>query len=85
MADAVKEHREMIESISMPAKPTTLFKSSVVTRWVGMSTKWAGQWSEAQILAGRKDEERRRNEHYAQRDQERKWWVRGWKWLTRSR
>ena len=48
-------------------------------------TKWAGQWCEAQILAGRKDEERRRNEHYAQRDQERKWWVRGWKWLTRSR
>lgn len=42
---------------------------------------WAGQWSEAQVIAGRKAEQVRREAYYATRADERKWWVRLWKWL----
>ena len=44
-------------------------------------THWAGQWSEAQVLAGRRAEEKRRTAYYASRAHERKPWVRFWKWL----
>jgi hypothetical protein len=41
--------------------------------------RWHGQWSDAQVLAGRRAEQRRRETYYAQRDSERRWWVRLWK------
>lgn len=44
-------------------------------------TRWAGQWSEEQIAAGRTAEEQRREAYYAQRARERKWWVRLWNWV----
>jgi hypothetical protein len=48
---------------------------------IGGKTRWAGQWSEAQILAGRRAEETRRETYYAARAHERKWWARFRKWL----
>ncbi|TAU59051.1 DUF6527 family protein [Rhizobium ruizarguesonis] len=47
----------------------------------GGKTLWAGQWSEAQIKAGRNAEQRRRAAHYVARVHGRKWWVRLGKWL----
>ncbi len=44
-------------------------------------THWAGQWSEAQIMAGRNAEQVRRETYYKARAHERKPWVRFWKWL----
>lgn len=44
-------------------------------------TEWAGQWSEAQVIAGRRSEQARREAYYAARAHERKWWVRLWNWL----
>ena len=44
-------------------------------------TQWAGQWSEAQISAGRNAEVRRRESFYAGRAHDRKWWVRLGNWL----
>jgi Family of unknown function (DUF6527) len=43
--------------------------------------RWAGQWSETQVTAGRKSEEIRREAYYAARVRDRKWWVRFGKWL----
>jgi hypothetical protein len=43
--------------------------------------KWAGQWSDAQILAGRQAEEQRRRAYYAAKDRERSLWQRFWSWL----
>lgn len=44
-------------------------------------TRWAGQWTEAQINAGRTDEQLRREAYYAARAHDRKWWVRLLRWL----
>ncbi len=44
-------------------------------------TRWAAQWSEAQIKAGRRAEETRRATYYASRAAERPLWARFWKWL----
>lgn len=46
--------------------------------------QWHGQWSEAQVAAGRKAEQRRREVYYAQLDHERSWWVRLRKYLERA-
>jgi hypothetical protein len=46
-------------------------------------THWAGQWSDAQVKAGRRSEEVRRETHYAALAHERKFTVRFWKWLRR--
>lgn len=46
--------------------------------------RWAGQWTEAQILAGREGEQHRRNTYYADLDRQRGfWWQvgRAIKWL----
>lgn len=40
---------------------------------------WAGQWSEAQIIAGRVAEQQRRESYYAGLDRERGFWA----WLRR--
>lgn len=48
---------------------------------VAGKTRRAGQWSDAQIAAGRKAEEVRRAAYYAERAHARKLWVRAWKWL----
>jgi len=48
---------------------------------IGGRTKWAGQWSEAQIQAGRRSEESRRETYYAERAHARKPMVRFWAWL----
>ena len=48
---------------------------------VAGKTRWAGQWSEAQIAAGRGAEQARRETYYATRKHERKPLVRFWKWL----
>lgn len=42
---------------------------------------WAGNWTENQVLAGRAAEERRRDAYYAERQRERVWWRRLWRWL----
>lgn len=42
---------------------------------------WAGDWTENQVLAGRAAEERRRDAYYAERQRERVWWRRLWRWL----
>lgn len=47
----------------------------------GGKTQWAGQWTEAQIDAGRSGEQRRREAYYATRAHDRKWWVRFMRWL----
>jgi hypothetical protein len=44
-------------------------------------THWAGQWSEAQVKAGRGAEELRRAAYYAARGAEQSLWARFWKWL----
>lgn len=44
-------------------------------------TRWAAQWSEAQIHAGRKAEQTRREAYYAALAHDRKPLVRFWKWL----
>ncbi len=43
--------------------------------------RWAGQWSDAQILAGRRAEEERLQAHYAALDQESGFWAALWKLL----
>jgi hypothetical protein len=48
---------------------------------VAGKVRWAGQWSEAQVRAGRESEEIRREAHYAARTHDRIWWVRLGKWL----
>src|SRR6476646_6332810 len=40
---------------------------------------WAGQWSDAQIAAGRHAEAQRRQAYYASKDRERGFWARLWK------
>ncbi|WP_408735329.1 DUF6527 family protein [Acidiphilium sp. JA12-A1] len=45
--------------------------------------QWAGQWSDAQVLAGRRAEERRRQSHYAALNRKRGLWNRIWTWLRR--
>lgn len=47
----------------------------------GGRIQWAGQWSEDQVLAGRRAEERRREAHYASLDRKRGFWHRLWSWL----
>lgn len=47
----------------------------------GGKTRWAGQWSEERIEAGRKAEQRRREAYYAAHAHDRKWWVRCGRWL----
>jgi len=42
---------------------------------------WSGQWSDEQVLAGRRGEEIRREAYYAERARERVWWRRVWQWL----
>lgn len=45
--------------------------------------RWARQWSDAEIVAGRQSEEQRRQAYYATLEQERRIWVRIWKWIIR--
>jgi hypothetical protein len=45
--------------------------------------RWARQWSDAEIAAGRQSEERRRRAYYAGLDQEPRVWVRIGKWIMR--
>lgn len=40
---------------------------------------WAGQWSDAQVAAGRRTEEQRRKAYYALMDRERSFWRRLWR------
>ncbi|MGY4197354.1 DUF6527 family protein [Bradyrhizobium sp. USDA 4520] len=47
----------------------------------GGRTRWAGQWSEERIKAGRNAEQHRRDAYYAARAHDRKWWVRLVRWL----
>jgi hypothetical protein len=42
---------------------------------------WSGQWTDAQVASGRAAEERRRQAYYAERQRERVWWRRLWRWL----
>tara|TARA_R110002094_G_C4807427_1_gene203497 strand:+ start:188 stop:589 length:402 start_codon:yes stop_codon:yes gene_type:complete len=42
---------------------------------------WSGQWSEEQVLVGRKAEQARRKDYYTELARERVWWRRVWKWL----
>ena len=42
---------------------------------------WAGQWSDAQIAAGRRAEQQRREAYYASLDRERRFWRRLWKYI----
>jgi hypothetical protein len=42
---------------------------------------WSGQWSEEQVLTGRRSEETRREVYYAERARERVRWRRAWKWI----
>lgn len=45
--------------------------------------RWAGQWTEAQILAGRRQEQARRASYYEQHNADRgSLTKRIWKWLT---
>jgi hypothetical protein len=41
--------------------------------------QWAGQWSDAQVVAGRRAEEQRRQAYYASTDRGRGFWPRVWK------
>jgi hypothetical protein len=41
--------------------------------------QWAAQWSDAQILAGRRAEEQRRQAYYDSKDRERGFWAFFWK------
>jgi hypothetical protein len=41
--------------------------------------KWAGQWSDAQVVAGRRAEEQRRKVYYASLNRERGFWTRIWR------
>jgi hypothetical protein len=43
--------------------------------------QWAGQWSDAQVGAGRRAEEHRRQAHYQSIDRGRGFWVRHWNWV----
>ena len=43
--------------------------------------QWAAQWSDAQILAGRRSEESRRQAHYEALYRERGFWRKIWRWL----
>ncbi len=45
--------------------------------------QWASQWSDAQIAAGRRAEEQRRQVYYASLDRERNFWRRLWKLVRR--
>lgn len=45
--------------------------------------QWAGQWSDSQVAAGRRAEERRRQAYYALVDRERGFWPRLWKMVRR--
>jgi hypothetical protein len=45
--------------------------------------QWAGQWSDAQVAAGRHAEDQRRQAHYASLDRERRFWPRLWKWVRK--
>jgi hypothetical protein len=38
--------------------------------------EWGDQWSEVQVAAGRRTEEKRRQDHYASIDRERRFWPR---------
>lgn len=48
----------------------------------GGKVMWAGQWSEAQVLAGRNAEQQRRTTYYAQNQKLPSLWDRFWGWLT---
>ncbi len=43
--------------------------------------RWHEQWSDAQIRAGRYAEEQRRQTYYTEKDRERRFWYRLWKFL----
>lgn len=43
--------------------------------------RWAGKWSEAQIMAGRAAEKNRREAYYTELDRERGFWMRLWKFV----
>jgi len=45
------------------------------------TVRWAGQWSDERINAGRNSEQRRREAYYAARAQDRKWWVKLARWI----
>lgn len=45
--------------------------------------RWAGQWSDNQVEAGRRGEEQRRQAYYAAKDRERGIWHRFWNWLRK--
>lgn len=44
--------------------------------------RWAGNWSDTHVMAGRQAEEARRNEYYMALDAERGFWKRLWKKVT---
>ena len=43
--------------------------------------QWAGQWSDAQVAAGRNAEEQRRQAYYQSIDRGRGFWARLWNWV----
>ena len=43
--------------------------------------QWAGQWSDAQIAAGRHAEEQQRQAYYRSVDRGRGFWARLWNWV----
>lgn len=47
------------------------------------AVQWAGQWSDAQVLAGRRGEEQRRQAYYVSLDQGRGFWRGLWKRVQR--
>lgn len=45
--------------------------------------RWSGQWTDAQILAGRQAEEERRQVYYAEKDRERSFWWQLWAFVKK--
>ena len=43
--------------------------------------EWSARWSEAQIEAGRAEEQRRRERYYTELRPE-PWWRRAWRWIN---
>jgi hypothetical protein len=42
---------------------------------------WSGNWTDAQVLAGRANEQHRREAYFAARAGERRWSAKFWRWL----
>jgi len=45
--------------------------------------QWAGQWSDAQVEAGRRAEEQRRQTYYQSINRGRGFWLRLWNWVRK--